>query len=78
MIIVFGYSQFLFSMSKLINIHVQRVKILRIGGIKNLGMKTTLAAMFQVQRISEQPQILGLGPLKWKKPVPNKKHFTFT
>ena len=46
MIIVFGYSQFLFSMSKLINIHVQRVKILRIGGIKNLGMKTTLAAMF--------------------------------
>ena len=34
------------TLSKLINIHVQRVNILRIGGIKNLGMKTTLSAMF--------------------------------
>ena len=34
------------TLSKLINIHVQRVNILRIRGIKNLGMKTTLAAIF--------------------------------
>ena len=35
------------TLSKLINIHVQRVNILRIGGIKNLGMKTSLSAKFR-------------------------------